>query len=458
MSYHVDGPDVATDIFSCVCGLGLGLKRRKHDVASQETKSNNKGILQTHVNVTFFASRRNPKILGFTSNTPSTVYKAGINSGPEPGISPDCSRRSKQTPGNGQPQQLILPTMGRMLLADSTSVCCDTLQWDAGGKMKVDVLSRHFFINSLQVGHLNVATVSTLNAVAPMCEMRALRQRLKRKQVLVFLKRDMRQTLSATNLSDRSNVQKRNHDNRETYGLHSSVGAIYNISSRHHQRLVRHLDPATNVGKPQRQGAHVLRTPYMLAWDKQSVIGHLCTRGEEGQGPAVHMAFRRQEWEQPIWFCDTCMEAMSTMRDRPYVPGQELQAQESFHIRSLGVAAKNSLDLAGEGMEPTGENGLKKGIDQLDRKQKHHPSRVYGFSKQEHARWIDTRRGWAGLGATRWGRYEEGEKKGQAAFPRFRASPGHRDNSFGWTRLKVLKEGRRIDRELVTTATKKYLD
>lgn len=53
------------------------------------------------------------------------------------------------------------------------------------------------------------------------------------------------------------------------------------------------------------------------------------------------------------------MEAMSTMRDRPYVPGQELQAQESFHIRSLGVAAKNSLDLAGEGMEPTGENGLK---------------------------------------------------------------------------------------------------
>ena len=44
------------------------------------------------------------------------------------------------------------------------------------------------------------------------------------------------------------------------------------------------------------------------------------------------------------------MEAMSTVRDRPYVPGQELQAQESFHIRSLGVAAKNSLDLAGEGM------------------------------------------------------------------------------------------------------------
>ncbi|OJJ76375.1 hypothetical protein ASPBRDRAFT_38819 [Aspergillus brasiliensis CBS 101740] len=53
---------------------------------------------------------------------------------------------------------------------------------------------------------------------------------------------------------------------------------------------------------------------------------------------------------QPIWICENCMEAMiSTVWDRPYVPGQELQAQESFHIRSLGVAAKNSLDLAGGG-------------------------------------------------------------------------------------------------------------
>ncbi|GAT26582.1 ferric-chelate reductase [Aspergillus luchuensis] len=127
--------------------------------------------------------------------------------------------------------------------------------------------------------------------------------------------------------------------------------------------------------------------PYSLAWDKQSVIGHLCTRGEEGQGPAVHMAFRRRSvgdegmfprrmgevyaqcYPVPCSIPDIVPQGNSQYGSvklawkpclqcgiGPMSLGQELQAQESFHIRSSGRGSQEQSGSGGRGDGgPTGE-------------------------------------------------------------------------------------------------------